>query len=213
MEEIKLKAQKRESATKGELNQARKAGRVPGIYYAKGGDPVHFYTSEITLKPLVFTSETHIIMLEVEGMEAKRAIIKDVQFDPVSDRVVHFDLQGVTVGEKLTVQVPILFTGRAEGLKQGGIFQSPIHKLDVECLPKDIPQHLEIDITHLSLNDSIFVKDLNFPDLKILNNEDVLVATVQLPRGAVEETTEDLLSDEPQQPELIKKGKSGEDEE
>jgi len=116
MSDIKLPAKKREITTKGAVNQARKQGYVPGIFYSKGVEPISIITAELALKPVVYTSETHLINLEIEGQEAVRCILKDVQFDPVSDRIIHFDLYGVTVGQVLQIQVPVQIIGNAVGI-------------------------------------------------------------------------------------------------
>lgn len=210
MAEKILKAKKREISTKGAINQLRRDGFVPGIYYSKGHDEIVFSVEEVALNKFVFTSETNVIQLTIEGDEPLTCIIKDVQFDPVTDRVVHFDLQGLTLGQTLQMEIPISFIGSAAGLKEGGILQEQLHKLDVECLPRDIPQHLEVDITNLNLGDSIHVSDLEFEGIKILTNEDASVVSVVQPRADVEEEeTEE--TDVVAEPEVIEKGTSEEE--
>ena len=151
MEKVVLKANIRKDFSKSIRNTARKNGNVPGVFYARSIEPFSIEVQEKLLKPLVYTSQTHLISLQVEGQEEHECIIKDVQFDPLTDKVVHFDLYGLTKGEKIEFEVPLQFKGSAIGVKEGGIVQHLLHKLDIECLPKDIPQHLEIDITELKL--------------------------------------------------------------
>ncbi len=210
MAEKILKATKREISTKGAINQLRKDGFVPGVYYSKGHDEIIFSVDEVALNKFVFTSETNVIELTIEGEEPLSCIIKDVQFDPVTDRVVHVDLQGLTLGQTLQMEIPINFIGTAVGIKEGGILQEQLHKLEVECLPRNIPQHLEIDITNLSLGDSIHVSDLEFEGIKILTNEDASVVSVVQPRSETEEEeTEE--TDAVAEPEVVAKGKSDEE--
>src|SRR5210317_1317395 len=132
MAEMSLNALKREISTKGTLNQMRKEGTVPCVYYSKGKDPIVFSALEIDLKPLVFTSDTHLIHLKIDDLEQLDCIVKDVQFDPVTDRIVHIDFMGITYGQVLQLQVPVSVKGTPEGVKQGGLLQQYLHKLEVE---------------------------------------------------------------------------------
>ncbi len=215
MAEKILNAKKREVGTKGDVKQLRRDGFVPGVLYAKGKEQVVFSTDEVALNKLVFTSETNIINLTFEDGESHGCIVKDVQFDPVSDRIVHVDLQGITLGEVLQLEVPIVFVGSAIGVQEGGILQEQLHKFEIECLPRNIPQNLEVDVTNLAIGDAIRISDLEFEDVKLLNNEDTTVVSVVPPMAdevAEEETDETVDSDEPTQPEVISKGKAEDDE-
>lgn len=214
MSDIKLPAKKREITTKGAVNQARKAGFVPGVFYSKGVDPVSFTVSELALKPFVYTSETHLISLEIEGMEPVRCILKSVQFDPVTDRIIHVDLYGVTVGQKLQIQVPVQISGSAIGVKEGGKLQVQLHKIEVECLPKDIPDSIQIDVSALDMGDSIHASEIKIDNVEIITPADVVVVTVTAPKAVAEdeEETEELEGEESAEPEVIGKGKSEEEE-
>lgn len=214
MAEIVLAGKKREISNKGANKELRRNGVIPCIYYLKGNDPIPFTAEEIALKPLVFTSEAHIINISLDKDDVIQTIVKDVQFDPVSDRIIHVDFQGITIGEKLEIQIPIILTGNAIGVKEGGIVQSSIHKLDVECLPRDIPEHFEIDVTELKIGDSIHVSDLSFENVTILNSDDIMVVSVVAPRvQEEEEVAEEAIGadEEMAEPEVISKGKADED--
>ncbi|GAB4149514.1 MAG: 50S ribosomal protein L25 [Ignavibacteriales bacterium] len=205
MSEISLNVKKREISTKGVVNQLRKSGYVPGIFYSHGVDPVPFSVSEISLKPLVFTAETHLVNLVIDNEQPIKCILKDVQFDPVSDRVIHVDLQGISANEMISLQVPVLITGTAIGIKQGGVLQQYLHKLDIECLPANIPEHLEIDVTKLNIGDAIHVRDLKFENINILTSEEASVVAVSTMR--VEAETAAPAAEEVKEPEVIAKGK------
>ncbi|RMD50087.1 MAG: 50S ribosomal protein L25 [Ignavibacteria bacterium] len=213
MNEIVLNVKKREKMTKGELNSLRKSGYVPGVIYSKELDsPINFTVMETALNKLIFTSETHIVNLTFENGEEHHAIVKDVQFDPLTDKVIHVDFHAVKFGQAITVEVPVYLVGTAKGIKEGGNLMNPVTKLEIECLPRQIPEKLEIDVTDLGLNDSIFVKDLNYEGVKILNQEDTLIVTVAAKRAEEVEETEELpLDEEAAEPEVISKGKSEED--
>lgn len=216
MAELSLKVKSRERSTKGELNRFRKDGFVPGVYYSTEVEPVSILASEISLKPLIFTSETHIINLSVDDKEPKSAILKDVQFHPITDRIVHFDLLGLTKGHKITVPVPVILTGTAVGVKdEGGILQHQSHKLDVECLPKDLPDHIEVNVDHLKIGMSVQVKDIELENLKIVNHENTIIVSVEKTRVMEVEEVDEIEGVEGEEdsvePEVISKGKSEED--
>lgn len=211
MEAVVLNAEVRKDTSKSARNTARKDGYVPGIFYAKQNEPIPIQVTQNSINPLVFTSETSLISLHLDGQEDHECIIKDVQFDPVTDKVIHFDLLGLTKGEKVQLEVPLSLHGDAKGIKDGGVLQHLLHKIDIECLPKDIPQHLEVDIANLGIGDSILVKDLNFENIAILNAEDSMVVLVSHPKKEKEAVGEDMAG-EPAEPEVISKGKSTEED-
>lgn len=216
MNEVILNLKKRDVMSKGELNRLRKEGWVPGVIYSKELEtPIKFSVFETHLNKLIYTSETHMVTLRFEDGEEHFGIIKDVQFDPLTDKVIHVDMQGVKFGEVITVEVPVVTVGDSKGVKDGGKLLVSVNKLEIECLPRQIPESLEVDITDLGINDSIFVRDLSFEGVKILTPEDTLVASVSVPREIEEEETEEQLlgTDEPAEPEVISKGKAEEEEE
>ncbi len=213
MAEIKLQAKTREISTKGKINELRRQGFVPGVFYIKNEDPIYFYVPESSLRPLVYTTEMHLVDLIIDDDKNYKSIVKDVQFDPLTDKMIHVDLQGITVGQAIEVQVPILLTGQAIGIKEGGRLQQVIHKLDVECLPKDIPEQLEVDISNLKIGDNLLVKDLSYDNIKILTEEDAVIVTILAPKGTEEETeAEELGAEAPAEPEVISKSKSDEED-
>ena len=208
MEKIILNANLRTNFSKAARNDIRNSGNVPGIFYSKHDEPIAFSVSEKSIKPLVFTAETHLIGLTIDGTEHD-CVVKDVQFDPVTDRIVHFDLLGLTKGEKFQLEVPVLFLGNAVGIKEGGILQQVLHKLQIECFPSDIPQHLDIEITNLKLGQAIHVSDLNFENITILNPEDAVIVAVTHPKTEKEAVEGEAAASA--EPEVIGKGKTEEE--
>lgn len=213
MAEISLKAEKREITTKGALNDLRKSGYIPGTYYTKESDPISFSVFVNDLNPLVFTSETNMINLEIEDAEPSLCIIKDVQFDPVTDKIIHVDLIGVTLGQVMDFEVPINYTGNAPGIKEGGILQVFLHKMEISCMPRHLPEHLEVPVDALQVGDTIHVRDLSFENVEIRNSEDAAVVSVMAPRAEEEPVVAGEEEEEMVEPEVIGKGKSEEDEE
>ncbi|MCH8941056.1 MAG: 50S ribosomal protein L25 [Bacteroidetes bacterium] len=210
MENVILVANLRETINKAARNKIRKEGRVPGVYYSKYDNPIAFDVDEKDIGSLVFTSSRNIISLKVTGKEEHECFLKNVQFDPITDKVVHFDLLGLKRGEKFQLNIPFSFVGSSVGVKEGGILQIGLHKLFVECLPKDVPQSLEVNIENLNIGDTIHVKDLNFENLTILTPADSVVVSVTHPKVEAEPVDEEL-EEEMAEPEVI--GKSDEERE
>lgn len=210
MSEITVNAQKRTISTKSAITQLRKKGNVPGIFYSKGVEPIPIQLAEISLKPLVYTSETHIVNLKIDDQEIK-SILKGVQFDPVTDRIIHCDFQGISADQEIEIEVPVVLEGQAKGVKEGGLLQHSLHKLTVSCLPSFIPDHISIDISNLGLGNAIHVKDVKISNVKILQNEDVIIVSVTSPKAQAESTA--LPGEEMKEPEVISKGKQTEEEE
>jgi len=212
MEKQALKANIRTVISKSSRSSLRKSGKVPGIFYSRMNKPIPIEVSEKAINPLVFTSEANLISLEIEGHKEYECIIKDIQFDPLTDRVVHFDLFGLTKGEKFQLEVPIQYIGSPIGIKEGGILQQVLHKLEIECFPKDIPQRLDVSIHDLKLGDSIHVSDLNFENITILNPPNTVLVSVVHPK-IEKEVVPEAVEEEKTEPEVIGKGKAEKEEE
>lgn len=215
MLDVNIAADERKITTKGAVNQLRRDGKVPGVLYSNEMEPINFSVTEISLNPVVYTTEMHLVNLKIGENKEIKSILKDVQFDPVTDKIIHVDFQAITVGQVLQLQVPINFVGQAVGVKSGGSLQQTFNKLDIECLPRHIPESLEVNITNLEIGDSIRVADLEFENIKILNPEDTTIIAVTAPRAEEVEETADLLEEETEsaEPEVISKGKSEEESE
>jgi large subunit ribosomal protein L25 len=213
MEKVIIEAQKRTKIDKASRSALRKEGKVPAIFYSKHHEPMAVQFSERAIHPLVFTSKTSLISLNVEGHDELDCIIKDVQFDPVTEKIVHIDLLGLKKGEKIQIEVPVQLVGNAIGIKEGGILQHTLHKIQINCLPKDIPEHLEIDVTELKLGHAIHASDLKFDNFEILNSPESIIASVTHPKV---EKVADVAAGEAAvaaEPEVITKGKPQDKEE
>jgi large subunit ribosomal protein L25 len=218
-----LNAKKREEIASSAVKTSRMKGNVPGVYYYKGTPSLPLYVKDSALKPFVYTSEVHIINLKIEGSnEQYSCILKDVQFDPVKDKPIHFDLLGISENEKIKLDVPITLVGAPAGVKEGGVLQHTLHKLEVECFPKNIPSHIDVNIESLMIGDSIHVSELEHKDYEILDSTDAIIVAVVPP--AVEKVETPVEGEEgaavavegeeaPAEPEVISKGKKEETEE
>jgi large subunit ribosomal protein L25 len=207
MKKVVIEAQKRDKIDKASRSALRKEGKVPAIFYSKHHEPLPVQFSERAIHPLVFTSKTSLITLNVEGHEELDCIIKEVQFDPVTEKIVHIDLLGLKKGEKIQIEVPVKLIGNAIGIKEGGILQHTLHKVEIECLPSDIPEHLEIDVANLKLGQAIHAGDLKFDNFILLNSPEAIIAAVTHPK--VEQVAEPVAGEvaETTEPEVIAKGK------
>ncbi len=203
MSEVILQAQLRESG-RSLARKLRRERKVPGIFYFHGEEPISIVTTELALRPLIFTTESHLVQLQIDGGGEKMCVLKDISFDPITDRPVHFDLQGVAAGVMMRVEVPVTLVGQSIGQRNGGVVEFTLHKLEIECLPKNLPDHIEVDISEMNIGDSIHVANVTVANAVILTNADLGVVSIAQPRVEMEpldvETAE-------VQPELITKAK------
>ena len=177
----KLYAQPRDESGKGPARQLRLNGRIPGVFYYRSDTNVPFSVDYADLIKIL-RQNPPLIDLDIEGHDSRECVIREIQRNPVDDEIIHLDLMGIKRGQKLTVTVPIRMIGLPVGVKTGGgILQTAMKELEVECLPKDIPNKLEIDVSDLEIGQSRHIRDLSFPDLRLLDDPDELVATVVPP--------------------------------
>lgn len=213
MSEIAVTAEVRQDIGK-KAKQLLKQGKIPGIYYGHGQKNIPIAMEELTLQPLYKSSAANVINLRLDDGSVHTCILRDVQFDPVTDRPIHFDLFGLNENEELTLEVPVTVAGTAKGVRDGGILQHVLHRLRISCLPKNIPDRLEINVESLEINKSIHVKDLTIPNVKVLENESSTVVAVVPPSVLHEaEVAPGAVPAEaaPAEPEVIAKGKKPEE--
>lgn len=215
MEKTKLKASERKDLTKSGTKKIRREGLIPGVFYSKNNTPIHIDVVDKAINSLVFTTKTHLISLVLEGHDEYECIIKDIQFHPVTDKVIHFDLLGLTKGEKIKLEIPLQLVGASIGVKEGGVIQHVMHKVEVECLPRNIPEHIVVDVSGLKLGDSFHIRDLNYEDIEFMVPKESLIVQVTHPKvkEEVAPTEEAAVGEEPTEPEVISKGKKEKEEE
>tara|TARA_Y100001960_G_C14568047_1_gene774292 strand:+ start:175 stop:858 length:684 start_codon:yes stop_codon:yes gene_type:complete len=183
----KIEVQKRElSNKKSFVKELRKQDNIPGIYYSHDSKESIPFTIEKKILHEALKTDTQVYRITVGGKE-RDVIIKSVQYHPVSDKMVHIDLYGVRMDQKVTVKVPIILTGQAEGIRSGGILNQTLTDLEISCLPSNIPQNIEVDITDLDIGDAVRLEQLSVPDGVDLEGElDLLIASIVLPTKAEE---------------------------
>ena len=213
MEAITLDAQERGVGKKA-ARAVRRAGNVPCVLYGHHTDAQSFQLPEASLKQLIYTTETHVVGLKLDGKEYS-CILKDADLHPVTDRPIHADFLVLEAGEKVSLVVPIRFEGTPVGQKEGGNTQIILHELEVRCLPKDIPSHIDVDIAELTIGDAIHIEDLEVEGLELLGRAEQTVVTVVAPRTLeVEEEDEpEVALDEEGRPILPEDAEEGEEAE
>lgn len=183
MKQVTLKAMRREKTGKETAKKLRKSGFIPAILYGKEVEPISFALSYSDFEKIYnrYKGETVIYTLEISNGEVlrKQAILKEYQRHPVTDKFIHLDFQAIEEGHTVELEVPIEFVGKPVGITKGGILEIMIHELTIECLPKDIPDKITVDISHLDIGDSLHVRDIKVPEnLKIKDHPEETVATV-----------------------------------
>lgn len=193
MKEVTLAAKLRSETGKGAARQLRMAGNIPAVVYGPETEAFSVEVAEKDLRNAVkeATSTSAIFDLDIDGKQNK-VIIRDIQRDPVTSKVTHVDFHAISMNKPIHITVPIHITGTAVGVKtDGGILQTVMRELDVSCLPKDIPDHIEIDVDELSIGDSIHVRDIEVPNVTILSEERRTIVVVAAPTVTVEPETEE----------------------
>lgn len=168
----------------------RRDGRTPGVYYAKGQDPVHFSVQTLSLRPVVYTAEAKTVSLEVGG-KALHCILKEVTFDPVTDKILHIDMLGIVAGDKIALEIPLHVVGLAVGVREGGTLEHIIHKAHVKVDPTTMPEHIDVDVTNLGRGQSIHIRDLNVPGVEFTDRPDAVVVACHNPKGGAAAATEE----------------------
>lgn len=199
MREVSLAATAREGLGKGPARRSRRAGNIPGVLYGPEVSPLTIELSEKAFRAAVkeASGTSAIFNLDVDGNTSK-VIIRDIQRDPVTSHVVHIDFHAIRMDKELHLSIPMRFVGIARGVKtDGGILQTTMRELEIACLPTDIPEHIDIDVTELGIGDSIHIRDLNVPNARILDEPQRTVVVVAAPTVVkLEPTAEELAAAE-----------------
>ena len=184
----------RESSGKGVARQLRMAGKVPAVFYGTETENIRLEVGTKTLKDILNVpgGRSSFFNLTFEGgkIKNKMAIIKELQIDPVSDQLIHADFFELSMDKKMTATVPVKLTGKAAGVELGGSLQPIRRELEVNCLPKDLPEVIEIDVTDLDLGQSIHVDEVKLPaGVEAPHDVNFTVVVLLAPKGAAEEET------------------------
>jgi large subunit ribosomal protein L25 len=185
MKSITIEGHLRTDHGKKAARQIRSQENVPAVIYG-GAQEVNFYASAKAFKPLVYTGEFQIAEVTVDG-KMYRCILKDLQFDKVSDALIHLDLLELVDDKKVVATLPLKYVGTSVGVKEGGKLVIKIKSLKVKALPKDLVETINVDITNLALNANIRVEDVKAPGLEIMNSPRIPIASVVMTRQLKQE--------------------------
>jgi large subunit ribosomal protein L25 len=207
-----LEAQKREPGTKNSARRVRAGGKIPAVIYGAGKDAAPVAVDPRQVLRILHSESGHNTIFDLAlDSDRVKAMIVDWQFEPIKGTLLHVDLQRIAMDKKLTVTVPVILKGEAQGVKtEGGILEQLLREIEIECLPADIPKNIEVDISHLVFGVEVRVKDLPHSEkLKFLTDENQMIAHITTVKEEVVATPEAAAeaAAAPAEPEVIKKGK------
>jgi large subunit ribosomal protein L25 len=189
-----LSGSSRESVGKKDASQLRLNNRVPAVLYG-GGDQKHLSVGELDISKIIVNPDVFQIDLDLDGT-AYKCIVQDVQFHPVTERIVHIDLLQVVDGKPVRVELPLRTTGTAQGVIDGGRIQMLFRRLPVRGLIQDLPEEISVDISDLVIGDSARVRDIEVPNCDVLLSESALLVACKRTRAAMSAESEEELEGE-----------------
>jgi len=182
MKTIEIIGYRRANLGKGESQKLRDEGLVPCVLYG-GDNQVHFYAPMILFRDVVYTNEAHFVHLNIEGEESQ-AILQEVQFHPVSEVILHADFLRISEDRKIKMNIPARLVGLAPGVNKGGALVQKRSSLKVYGFPKDMPDHIDVDVSTLDFHHAIKVSDIKYAGLEFKDPKQASVAVVEVPRSA-----------------------------
>ncbi|MDA9325140.1 50S ribosomal protein L25/general stress protein Ctc [Flavobacteriales bacterium] len=194
MKSLAISVKKRENVGKSDSKALRNQGKVPCVLYG-GEKQVCFYAHENDLRKLVYTPDVFLVDLDIEGTKTS-CILQDIQFHPVTDKILHIDFLEVFADKEVTVEIPVVLTGMAIGVRNGGNLLTRRNKIITRAIPGNLPDAIEIDISELKIGMFIYIKDLKSDKYSFLASDNSVVVGVKTARAAIEEEVEDEVEGE-----------------
>ena len=190
MKSITINGSQRESVGKASTKALRNAGQVPCVLY--GGDkPLHFSAPELAFSKLVYTPDAHTVVIALDSGETYNAIMQDIQFHPVTDRILHIDFYQIFEDKEITMDIPVHVIGTSKGVLNGGVLRRNQRKLRVKALPGNLPDFIEADITPLKIGSKLYVTELENESYKFLHPDNTVVCQVRRSRASMSVEDED----------------------
>jgi large subunit ribosomal protein L25 len=190
MKSITINGSQRESVGKKATKALRNAGQVPCVLY--GGDkPVHFSATELAFSKLVYTPNAHTVVIALDNGETLNAVLQDIQFHPVTDRILHIDFYQLFEDKEIALNIPVILSGNSKGVKNGGVLRRNNRKLRIKALPINLPDSIDIDISPLKIGDKVAVGDLLNEKYNFLHSDNTVVCQIKTARTVVEEEEEE----------------------
>jgi large subunit ribosomal protein L25 len=189
MKSVSVSAVKRVDLGKKEAKLSRAAGNVPCVIYG-GKTNQHFTVKENALNNLVYTPNVYSVAIDIEGATIN-ALIKDVQFHPVTDKILHVDFIELVPGQEVNTQIPVVFNGNAIGVMNGGKLRKTLRKLSVRATPENLPDNVTLEISEMKIGEKVYVRDVEAKNFDILTAATAVIVSVKTARGAEEEEEEE----------------------
>ena len=190
MQAITIKGSERESVGKASTKALRNAEKVPCVLYG-GEKPIHFSADEMSFKGLVYTSNAHTVVIELEGHQPYEAVLQDIQFHPVTDRILHIDFFQLFEDKAVSMNIPVRLEGNSPGVRNGGRLLFRKRKLTVRALPANLPDAIMVDISKLRIGGTISVGDVKTEEYTFLHPDNTSIVQVKASRNAVADDEED----------------------
>ena len=205
---VALTARSRTRTGKGVARSLRRQAQIPAVFYGPEVEPVPLALNIEEVKKLISSAAGENVLIDLNiknggSTQSHRAMIKEIQVDPVKQTILHVDFYAISMDKKISLEVPIMLTGEAAGVADGGILQQVGRTIEISCLPDQIPETLEIDVSSLAIGDSLHVSDLTVPEgIEVLAEERLTIATVVLP-AKEEEIEPEILEEEEEEREEV----------
>ncbi len=185
MKSITINGSKRESVGKKSTKALRNAGEVPCVLY--GGDqPVHFSAKELAFSKLVYTPDAHTVVIALEDGASFNAIMQDIQFHPVTDKILHIDFYQIFDDKEIAMNIPVHIIGTSKGVLNGGVLRRNKRKLRVKAIPGNLPDFIEADITPLKIGSKLYITELENDAYKFLHPDNTVVCQVRRSRASMD---------------------------
>lgn len=188
MQSITIKASQRESVGKAATKALRNAGKVPCVLYG-GEKAIHFSAPELAFKNIVYTPNVYTAEIDLDGKTYK-AILQDIQFDPVTDRILHIDFYELHDDKEITLFIPVKIEGNSPGVMEGGVLRVVNRKLRVKALPANLPDFVRVDISEMRMGNKLYVTKIPQENFKIMHPDNTVVCQVRISRAAMKAAQE-----------------------
>ncbi|GAB4159374.1 MAG: 50S ribosomal protein L25/general stress protein Ctc [Winogradskyella sp.] len=185
MKSITINGSQRESVGKTSTKALRNAGQVPCVLYGAEAKPVHFSAPELAFSKLVYTANAHTVVIVLDNGDTYNAVMQDIQFHPVTDKILHIDFYEIYEDRAITMEIPVKTVGVSKGVLNGGNLRIPYRKLRVKAIPSKLPDFIEVDITPLKIGTKLYISELANDDYKFMHPDNIVVCQVRRSRLAI----------------------------
>jgi large subunit ribosomal protein L25 len=190
MKSITINGSQRESVGKSATKALRNAGKVPCVVYG-GDEPFHFSADELAFQNLVYTPDVHTVVIALEDGTKVNAILQDIQFHPVTDRILHIDFYQIFDDKEVMLEIPVRVVGNSKGVRNGGVLRIVTRKLRIKAIPANLPDFIEVDITEMKIGHKKYITSVMSDDYHILHPDNTVICQVRTSRTAIVDEVEE----------------------